>query len=75
MLEIIVADAGSGFDPAAQPTRPSDEGGFGLTHLRERIAAIGGVMTIEAAPGSGTKITLRSPIVAPAAVADDSPDA
>jgi signal transduction histidine kinase len=45
-----VADDGRGFDPAAV------RGGFGLRSMRERAAALGGVCTVESAPGRGTTV-------------------
>lgn len=52
---LIVADNGRGFDPAAvdQPTR---DHGWGLMIMRERAAAIGARLSIESAPGRGTKV-------------------
>ena len=45
-----VADDGPGFDPRAQST------GFGLTSMRDRIAAVGGELEIISAPGQGARI-------------------
>jgi signal transduction histidine kinase len=52
---LIVADDGDGFDPASigQPTR---DHGWGLMIMRERAVAIGAQLTIESAPGHGTRI-------------------
>lgn len=51
-----VTDDGSGFDPE---TRPSiAEGHFGLEGVAERIRDFDGKMTIESAPGKGTKVTI-----------------
>ncbi|WP_201218937.1 PAS domain S-box protein [Halochromatium roseum] len=63
-IEIQVRDQGQGFDPAQVQARPLDETGFGLFSIRERLAHLGGTMTIESAPGQGTRVTLR--IAAPA---------
>ncbi len=54
-LELIVSDAGSGFDPAA--AHP----GRGLTHIRDRAAELGGTLLVDSAPGRGTTITARVP--------------
>ena len=49
-LEFEIADDGSGFDPREQ----SD--GYGLASMHDRLAAVGGELTIIAAPGQGTHI-------------------
>jgi signal transduction histidine kinase len=51
-----IADNGTGFDPAAVT------GGFGLQSMRERLAAVGGSLAVESAPGRGTTIRATAPI-------------
>lgn len=51
-----VADDGRGFDPAA----PSD--GFGLQSMRERLASLGGRVSVESAPGKGTRVECACPL-------------
>lgn len=53
-------DDGRGFDPAT--IRPTEHGGFGLTHMRERVSYLGGTMEIQSAPGAGTTATLALPL-------------
>jgi signal transduction histidine kinase len=60
-LELRVADSGVGFDPAQV-----EQAGLGLVSMRERVAALNGQLTIDAAPGNGTRITVRIPVAAPA---------
>jgi signal transduction histidine kinase len=55
---LIVADNGHGFDPATVG-RPARDHGWGLMIMRERAAAIGAQVSIESAPGHGTKIVVR----------------
>jgi signal transduction histidine kinase len=58
-VHVTIADDGGGFD-GGQLER---EGGhFGLVFMRERMAHIGGSMTIESAPGRGTTIRLDAPV-------------
>ncbi len=45
-----VTDRGAGFEPAG-PT-----GGFGLTSMRERAAAVGAEFRIQSRPGGGTRV-------------------
>ena len=56
-----IYDDGAGFDPAALPARP-DGSGYGLTSLRERVAALHGQLDIESAPGEGTVVAIRLPL-------------
>ncbi len=57
-----VEDDGGGFDPAvagwAGPSR-----GVGLRSMRERVEILGGSLRVDSAPGAGTKVELRAPIV------------
>jgi signal transduction histidine kinase len=55
-----VDDDGAGFDPGTV------ERGAGLTNLGDRVAAVGGTLRIETAPGCGTHVTGRIPIPADA---------
>lgn len=56
LITIEVVDDGSGFD-LQQPRR-----GFGLTGMRERVALVDGTLTIESAPGDGTRVSATLPI-------------
>jgi signal transduction histidine kinase len=49
-LSIEVRDDGRGFNPAGV------DGGFGLLGMRERVDLLGGSLTIESRPGSGSAI-------------------
>jgi len=57
MTCLSVADNGQGFDPAALH-EPALNHGWGLMIMRERAAAIGAQLTIESAPGHGTKVVV-----------------
>ncbi len=59
MLEIIVADAGKGFD-----TRRLQDGAhtMGLAHIAGRLQAIGGRMSIESTLGRGCRVTITVPV-------------
>jgi PAS domain S-box-containing protein len=58
-IELIVRDAGRGFDPEWIQARPVEECGFGIFSIRERLVHLGGHMEIASAPGRGTNVTLR----------------
>jgi signal transduction histidine kinase len=49
-LRFTVCDSGPGFDPNRTPT------GSGIANMRDRIAAVGGTLTIDSAPGHGTRV-------------------
>jgi len=38
------------------------EGHYGLSFMRERMTQIGGSLTIDSRPGSGTQVTLHAPV-------------
>ena len=56
-----VADDGVGFDPERVADRVTSAGGLGLRQMRERIEARGGRLTIDAAPGRGTRVEAVMP--------------
>ncbi|CAA9269172.1 MAG: hypothetical protein AVDCRST_MAG26-2727 [uncultured Chloroflexia bacterium] len=62
-LHISVRDNGVGFEPASVRDQEGAGGGFGLTSLRERARLVGGRVEIESAPGAGTSISVRIPLV------------
>jgi len=55
VLTATLYDDGGGFDPEAITE------GFGLLGIRERIAGLGGAVTIRSAVGQGTRITVELP--------------
>jgi signal transduction histidine kinase len=63
-----IEDNGRGF-PMDQQGRPSRSTGLGLLGIRERAGIAGGSLTIDSAPGRGTRIVLLVPVppVRPAA--------
>jgi signal transduction histidine kinase len=54
-LHFTVRDCGAGFDTSRTP------GGSGIAHMRDRLAAIGGTLTIDSAPGQGTRVSGHVP--------------
>lgn len=57
-----VADNGHGFDVEAVESNYGSRGSLGMINLRERAGLVGGTLTVESAPGEGTRITLVVPI-------------
>ena len=54
-LDLVVSDSGAGFEVDA------DARGYGLLGMRERIALLGGTLSIETAPTQGTVIRATIP--------------
>ena len=61
-LQILVEDAGGGFDAEAVLEGDEFEPGLGLLSIRERLSALGATMTVASIPGSGTSIRLTVPL-------------
>lgn len=59
-VTLAVTDNGSGFE-AGFATAVS-RGHFGLLGMRERATQMGGVFTLQSAPGKGTEILVRVPV-------------
>jgi signal transduction histidine kinase len=55
-LRFVVMDRGPGFDPA------TIRGGEGMQIMRDRVAALDGVLDINSKPGAGTMVTGRVPV-------------
>lgn len=58
-LLLEVRDDGQGFVPASAPA------GMGLANMRQRAAALGGTAQVESAPGAGTTLRVRVPLLDP----------
>ena len=59
-FRVQVTDDGVGFDSETLGT-PTDEGGFGLYSIRERLIAMNGSIKIESVAGTGTVVTAILP--------------
>ena len=56
-VRLRVEDDGQGFDPSV-----TDQGdGLGLRGMRERVARIGGRLTVDSQPGEGTRVVVEVP--------------
>ncbi|NQW47854.1 MAG: hypothetical protein HQ464_08810, partial [Planctomycetes bacterium] len=53
-IDLAVRDDGRGFTPGSQ--LGPDQGHFGLSGMRERIERLGGTLSIDSQPGSGTTV-------------------
>lgn len=61
-VQIVVSDAGVGFDPSQLRALGGTVGGFGLFSLGERLELLGGRMEIESAPRHGSRVRLWVPL-------------
>lgn len=61
-VKIIVEDKGKGFDMKNKKPLPTEEGGFGLFNIQERMDWHGGTFEIHSEPGIGTKAILYAPL-------------
>jgi signal transduction histidine kinase len=61
VLHCSVRDDGSGFDYRRVQTAGGQKG-LGMTAMRERLSAIGGLLSIESKPGQGTELSIRLPL-------------
>ena len=59
-LMLTVRDDGVGFEPAGEPSRQDC---FGLEGMRERVGLAGGTLVVVSAPGKGTEVTARVPLI------------
>lgn len=60
-----ISDTGPGFDPAATTVQQ-----LGLALMRERVHLLGGVFTIDSAPGRGTCIRVDLPLITETSIHD-----
>ena len=59
-VTLRISDNGRGFDPSR-----GSGGGFGLQSMRERLIKQGGSITVDSAPGKGTRVTAVCPFEDP----------
>ncbi|MBI5921088.1 MAG: sensor histidine kinase [Betaproteobacteria bacterium] len=58
-LLVEISDSGKGFDPSAAVS----EVHLGLAGLRERVEILGGIFSVQSAPGKGTVVYATLPVV------------
>lgn len=67
-IALTITDDGKGFDVGVPNT------GLGLISMRERVEAVGGMLEIETAPASGTRLRITVPRQAPEVAAAGNVD-
>jgi PAS domain S-box-containing protein len=63
-VSVVVEDDGRGFDVETVTAPAGDGGRLGLLGMRERVALVGGTLTVESFPGQGTTVIARIPLPA-----------
>jgi PAS domain S-box-containing protein len=59
---LLIRDDGQGFHVPSRLSALALADHFGLIGLSERVASVGGELTVHSAPGEGTEITIRVPL-------------
>jgi signal transduction histidine kinase len=62
-IRLSIADQGAGFDPRRVLAAYTSNG---LSGIRERVRMLNGIFSLEAAPGSGTRLSATLPLQEPA---------
>jgi signal transduction histidine kinase len=60
-LTIEIEDDGEGFEPGNVVQGHDSLRGVGLLGMRERLEILGGTLSIDSAPGAGTRVVMRLP--------------
>lgn len=60
-VRIVVEDDGVGFDPEQVRKAAGEEAGFGLFNIEHRAELVGGSLTVNSAPGEGSRFVLTLP--------------
>lgn len=55
-LCVVIEDDGVGFTPPLLPHELAQQGHLGLAGMHERVQLVGGSLTVESAPGRGTRL-------------------
>jgi len=61
-VRLEVTDDGQGFEVPASLTELAQRDNFGLMGIQERVWAVGGMLSIQSAPGRGTQLRVTMPI-------------
>ena len=59
---VIVEDDGRGFAACEVPNAPGSGHGLGILGMRERVALVGGALSLDSSPGCGTTARARIPV-------------
>jgi signal transduction histidine kinase len=62
IVTLTVEDNGKGFTPPALTDHPATAGKLGLIGMHERARLLGGSLSVDSAPGGGTKVVVNVPV-------------
>jgi signal transduction histidine kinase len=62
ILSVVIDDNGKGFDPDKIKSKENEDGGMGMTFMRERIKHINGRLFLNSELNKGTRVTLNIPL-------------
>jgi len=62
VVTLTVEDNGKGFTPPTMTDHPTAAGKLGLIGMHERARLLGGSLSVESAPGAGTKVSVSVPV-------------
>jgi signal transduction histidine kinase len=60
---MLIRDDGIGFDVLRAQERAAEDASIGLLGMEDRVMLAGGQLAIESAPGRGTTVWLRLPLM------------
>ncbi len=60
-LSAVIQDDGVGFEPPELPHDLTRHGHYGLAGMHERALLVGGYLSVDSAPGQGTRVTVFVP--------------
>jgi len=63
-VHLVIHDDGAGFDAARHAAGRNGNGGLGLLSMRERVAYVGGALTVKSLRRAGTEVDVRIPVPA-----------
>jgi signal transduction histidine kinase len=61
-VSVLAEDDGVGFDVLALDLSPDSQRGLGLIGMRERVELLGGRVSLDTAPGCGTRLQIEVPL-------------
>jgi signal transduction histidine kinase len=61
-VRVQVEDQGKGFEPPARITELATGGHYGLLGMHERAQLVGAQLSLDTAPGAGTRISVELPL-------------
>jgi signal transduction histidine kinase len=62
VVTMTVADNGKGFHPPTLTDHPTAAGKLGLIGMHERARLLGGSLSVDSAPGEGTRVVVNVPV-------------